>query len=130
MVSRNEQSAELMSAYLDAELDASESEAFESFLAESPEAQAELEDLRKIVQLVSSLPEVEAPDDFYEKLNRRLRRKQLLADGRVVSLMSLPFHVLSIIVILTVAALYMMAELERRPQSIERDEVPETAPDR
>jgi anti-sigma factor RsiW len=66
MATPDQNSAELMTAYLDAELDAAESEAFESFLAESPEAQKELEDLRKVVQLVGKLERVEAPHDFYD----------------------------------------------------------------
>lgn len=122
MAAPKESSADLMSAYLDDELDASEAEAFESFLRESPEAQEELEDLRKVVSLVSSLPTVAAPEDFYEKLSRRLRRKSLLqTDGRLFSLVILPLQVLSILVILAVAALYMMAELEQTPRAIERD---------
>lgn len=122
MAAPEQESSQMMSAYLDEELDASEAEAFESFLAESPEAQKELEDLRKIVSLVGGLPEVEAPEDFYDKLSRRIRRKQLLTpDSTLLNLVSLPFQVLSILVILTVAALYMMAQLDDKPQQIERD---------
>ncbi len=118
-----EQSAELMSAYLDAELEGDEAEAFDSLLADSPELRDELEDLRKVMQLVAELPEVEAPEDFADKVTRRLRRRQLLApEGALMGLISLPFQVLSIIVILTAAGLYMMAQLERRPAKIERDQ--------
>jgi anti-sigma factor RsiW len=120
MATQKQSSAELMSAYLDEELEASEAEAFESYLADSPDAQAELEDLRRVMTLVSTLPNVQAPEDFYEKLSRKLRRKQLLApDGAVLGLVSLPFQVLSIVVILTVAALYMMAQLDQTPRAIE-----------
>lgn len=123
-------SAEMMSAYLDEELDASEAEAFESFLAASPDAQEELEDLRRMMTLVSGLSPVEAPEDFYEKLSRKLRRKQFLApDGVLLGLVSLPFQVLSILVILTVAAIYMMAQLEQAPRAIEADPAAESAPD-
>lgn len=118
-----EQSAELMSAYLDSELEAEEAEAFDSLLAESPELQDELEDLRKVMQLVAELPDVQAPEDFADKVSRRLRRRQMLApDGALLGLISLPFQVLSIIVILTAAAMYMMAQLERQPAKIERDQ--------
>jgi anti-sigma factor RsiW len=124
-----EQSAELMSAYLDAELDGSEAEAFDSMLADSPELASELEDLRKVMQLVSALPEVHAPEDFADKVARRLRRRQMLApDGALLGLISLPFQVLSIIVILTAAALYMMAQLDRKPDKIERDRPPVQTP--
>jgi anti-sigma factor RsiW len=125
MATHEHSTAELMSAYLDEELEASEAEAFESFLAESPDAQAELEDLRRVMTLVSALPSVEAPEDFYEKLSRKLRRKQLLTpDGAVLGLVSLPFQVLSIVVILTVAALYMMAQLDQTPRAIEAEDAP------
>jgi anti-sigma factor RsiW len=128
MATHKDSSAELMSAYLDEELEASEAEAFESFLADSPDAQAELDELRKVMTLVSALPSVEAPEDFYEKLSRKLRRKQLLApEGAVMGLISLPFQVLSIVVILTVAALYMMAQLEQTPRAIEAEDPAKSA---
>jgi anti-sigma factor RsiW len=123
MPSPNENGAELISAYLDAELDEAESSAVENMLEQSAEARAELEELRKVVALVGGLPDVEAPEDFIEKLNRRLRRKQMLqpeATSKFASI-AMPFQVLSIIVILVVAALYMMAELDRKPATLERD---------
>ncbi|MEM6993735.1 MAG: zf-HC2 domain-containing protein [Myxococcota bacterium] len=121
-MSSNDNSAELMSAYLDAELPADEAEAFERHLAESPEAREELEDLRKMMQLVQALPEVDAPDDFYEKVSRKIRRRAILQpDSLAWSLVSLPFQVLSILVILTAAGLYMMAELDAKPAKIEAD---------
>ena len=103
---------------------------FDSMLAESPELQSELEDLRKVMQLVSALPDVEAPPDFADKVTHRLRRRQMFApDSALLGLISLPFQVLSIIVILTAAGLYMMAQLERQPAAkIERDATPVHAP--
>lgn len=113
---------ELMSAYLDAELEEGDAEAFESYLSESPEAREELDDLRKVVSLVSALPDVRAPEDFYEKVSKSIRRRQLFApDNPWLTLISLPFQVLSIIVILTVAGLYMMAQLEQKPKAVERE---------
>ncbi len=128
MATPKESSAELMSAYIDAELDAAEAEAFESFLAETPEAQKELDDLRKMVELVGALQRVQVPEDFYEKLSRKLRRRQAFErDSGLLGLLTLPFQVICIVVILTVAALYMMAELDQQPQSIERDPASEPA---
>ncbi len=129
MTAAKDTSAELMSAYLDAEIDEAEAEALEQHLAESPEARTELEALRQVMSLVSSLPEVQAPPDFYEKVSKRIRRRQLFAgDGMMLGLISLPFQVLSIIVILTVAALYMMAQLEQQPTSLERETIVAPAP--
>ena len=119
-MSSNDNSAELMTAYLDAELGEEEVEEFERHLAESPEARAELEDLRKMMQLVRALPEVDAPSDFYEKVSRKLRRRAILdPDALASSAITLPFQVLSILVVLTAAALYMMAQLDDRPAAIE-----------
>lgn len=132
MPATKDTSAELMSAYLDAELAAEDAAAFEDELSRDPEAASELEQLRKVVSLVASLPPVEAPPDFYEKVSKRIRRRQLFAaDNGALALISLPFQVLSIIVILTVAALYMMAQLEQRPTTpgLEREVVPDTASD-
>ncbi|HWB78318.1 MAG TPA: hypothetical protein VG755_25305 [Nannocystaceae bacterium] len=119
---RASESSELMSAYLDAELDAAEAEAFEKYLDESPEARSELEDLRKLMKLVGSLQPVEAPHDFAEKLSRRLRRRQgLHRDQGLLALVTLPFQVICIIVILTIAAVHMMAQLQEEPGAVERD---------
>lgn len=118
-----ETGTDLVSAYLDDELEATDAQAFEDLLESSPEVQEELAELRKVISLVGGLGKVEAPDDFYDKLNRRLRRKQLLEPQTQskLALVAVPFQVLSILVILTVAALYMMAELDGAPASIERE---------
>jgi|LNFM01.2.fsa_nt_gb anti-sigma factor RsiW len=130
MATSNDNSAERMTAYLDAELDATEAEQFEQFLDESPEARAELEDLRKVMKLVGSLGEVEAPADFAEKVSRKIRRRALLErDGGLLGLVTLPFQVICIVVILVIAALNMMAQLDAQPQAVERDPSADPGPD-
>ncbi len=122
MAPPNDSTAERMTAYLDAELDSVEAEDFEQFLAASPEARAELEDLRKVMQLVGSLGHVEAPPDFAEKVSRKIRRRMVLErDGGLLGLVALPFQVICIIVILVIAAFNMMAQLDAQPQAVERD---------
>lgn len=117
-----EDRAATMSAYLDAELPPGEAEAFEAYLASSPEAQAELDELRKMLSLVGGLSTAAAPEDFYEKLSRRLRRRALLAPENLwLTSVALPFQVFSIVVILVVAGLYMMAQLEDQPGSLQRE---------
>lgn len=125
MAPSREERAELMSAYLDAELEPEQAQAFEAYLASSPEAQAELEELRKMLTLVGTLSKAAAPEDFYEKLSRRLRRRTLLApENSWLTSVALPFQVLSIVVILVVAGLYMMAQLETRPGELSRETPP------
>lgn len=124
MPATKDTSAELMTAYLDAELDEADAAAFEERLANDPDAMSEVEQLRKVMSLVSSLPaEVQAPPDFYEKVSKRIRRRQLFASDGMLTLISLPFQVLSIIIILTVAALNMMAQLEQKPTKLERETI-------
>lgn len=126
MASPRENSAELMSAYLDAELEPEQAEEFEAYLASSPEARAELEDLRKMLTLVGSLAKDAAPEDFYEKLSRRIRRRAWRAEGSWLTSVAVPFQVLSIVVILVVAAIYMMAQLDQ-PGELQREIPPVTA---
>ncbi len=128
MPSTQDNSAERMTAYLDAELPAEEAAAFEAQLADDPEARSELEQLRKVMSLVQGLPDVQAPPDFAEKVAKRVRRRLLFTSEATWALFSLPFQVLSIIVILTVAGLYMMAQLEQKPTSIERERLPGMQP--
>lgn len=128
MPATKDTSAERITAYLDAELPAEEAAAFEAELADDPDARAEVEQLRLVMSLVQSLPDVEAPPDFAEKVARRVRRRVALGADGSWSLVSLPFQVLSIIVILTVAGLYMIAQLEQQPLGIEREVIPTAAP--
>ncbi len=113
----------MVSAYLDDELEPDDAKAFEDLLESSPEVAEELADLQKVISLVGGLGEVQAPEDFYEKLNRRLRRRQIMQPQTTswLSLIAVPLQLLSVVVILAVAALYMMSELDAAPASIERE---------
>lgn len=113
----------MVSAYLDDELEPDDAKAFEDLLESSPEVAEELADLQRVISLVGGLGKVEAPEDFYEKLNRRLRRRQIMQPQTTpwLSLIAVPLQLLSVVVILAVAALYMMSELDAAPASIERE---------
>ena len=108
--------AELMSAALDEQLAPEEEEAFAAMLAASPEAREEFEQLQDMLALVKGLPEVEAPPDFYEKVAKKIRRRKLMR-GESFLLVSLPFQVLSVMIVLAIAVTYMMVQLERDPAS-------------
>jgi anti-sigma factor RsiW len=112
--------AELMTAYLDDALEAGEEQEFEKWLEDSPEARKEVESLQKILSIVRELPDVEAPPDFYEKLSKKLRRRRAGVEGSA-GMFSLPFQVLSILVIMMIAATYLMLEIEREGAQIEAD---------
>jgi anti-sigma factor RsiW len=107
---------ERLSAYLDAELDPTGAAELERELQELPEMRAELDALRRTIDLVASLPRESAPPDFDAKLARVLKRRRILdIEALAGNLISMPFQVLSILVVLAVAAAYMFAELERVP---------------
>lgn len=112
--------AELMTAYLDDALEAEDAKSFEKLLDESPEARRELEDLQKILSIVRDLPEVEAPPDFYEQVAKKLRRRRGEGDG-AMSVFTLPFQVISVFVIMVIAATYLMIEIDRENAQIEKD---------
>lgn len=111
--------AELMTAYLDDALEAEDAKSFEKLLDESPEARREFEDLQKVLSIVRDLPEVEAPPDFYEQVAKKLRRRR--GGGDAMSVVSLPFQVISVFVIMVIAATYLMIEIDRENAQIEKD---------
>lgn len=113
-----------MSAALDEALDANDAAAFEAMMQADEDAQAEFAGLRDMLKLVKELPEVEAPPDFYENVARKIRRRKLLS-GEFWLLVSLPFQVLSVLVVLAIAVIYMMVQLDRDPAAkLERERAP------
>jgi len=130
------QAAKLMSAALDEALDVNDAQAFEALMEADLAAQEEFSQLRDMLALVKDLPEVEAPPDFYEKVARKIRRRKLLS-GEFWLLVSLPFQVLSVVIVLVIAVIYMMVQLERDPavlleresMSVPSNSAPEASPD-
>jgi anti-sigma factor RsiW len=118
---------DLMSAYLDRELGAQEAAEFEEFLESSAEAREEMESLRRMLQVVGELGPLEAPADFYEQVVRKVRRRRIWEEGRGLSLVALPVQVLSIVVILAIAVIYMLAQLDRDRVRLERDPEPDAS---
>lgn len=114
-----ESNAELMTDYLDDALEGGEAESFAKLLADSPEAAREAEELKRMLSLVRELPPVEAPPDFYEKLAKKLRKRR--GDSLPGSGFVLPLQVISIIVIMMIAATYLMLEFEREDAKVEKD---------
>ncbi|MFV8750866.1 anti-sigma factor family protein [Nannocystaceae bacterium ST9] len=112
--------AELMTDYLDDALEGAEAESFAKLLAESPDAAREAEALKRMLSLVRELPELEAPPDFYEKVAKKIRRRRMTSPG-AAGLVAIPLQVISILVILVIAATYLMLEIEREDAKIEKD---------
>ena len=77
-----EQLGELLSAYLDGELDVREAEAVERILKEDASARHLMENLRQTVSVVSSLPRHSAPSGIAEDLQLTVERSELLGGPR------------------------------------------------
>ena len=115
----------MMSAAIDNQLSKQESAQFAELLVKSPEINAEYNDFKRVIQLVSNLPTMEVSNDFYEKLTRKMRRKRTIVDSQP-SLLSLSLQVLSILVMLMVAAIYVSLQIERDPKVI-LEQAPKTS---
>ena len=76
-----EQIGELLSAYLDGELDEREVRLVERILQENDSARRLLDELRTTADLVASLPRHAAPQSMAHDLNLRLERSELLGDS-------------------------------------------------
>ncbi len=72
---------DLLSAYLDDELDAEAQARVEAHLVADREARALYDELRATRTLLSSLPRGRAPDDLTEVITSRLERRELLDDA-------------------------------------------------
>ncbi len=116
--------AELMSAYLDAELDDKRRAEFETLLKNDEETQREFAEMQQMLRMVAELPEVCAPPDFYEKLSKKIRKRPVDGHNLLLGLISLPFQVLSILVILVIAASFLMLELDDVSGSLELEKDP------
>ncbi len=79
MAMTREQLSELLSAYLDGEVNPREKAMAEDALRADPAARRLLEELRQTVAVVSSLPKHSAPPDLATELDVQLERAQLLA---------------------------------------------------
>ncbi len=76
---------ELLSAYLDGELDPATRAAVEEHLRECGPCGAELEELKAASAFVQDLPEAELPEDFHPALVRRVRAEARLIRARSVA---------------------------------------------
>ena len=102
-----------ISAYLDGELSDDESVDFEAHLEDEPEVAEQFNQMKRLLGALGSLPEVQAPEDFYEQVRKKLRRAKKNEESLWGSSIMLPFQVLSIVVILAAAAIFLMTELDR-----------------
>ena len=77
-----DQLGERLSAYIDGELDAEQTQRIERVLRRDERARRMLEELRRTVDLVSSLPRHVAPDSIAEDVQFHTERSELLGGSR------------------------------------------------
>ncbi|MFP3938521.1 MAG: anti-sigma factor family protein [Phycisphaerae bacterium] len=70
---------EQLSAYLDGELSDEEARRVEAALKSDSELQAELDELRRVREMVGSLPSSQAPEGFVERVMARAERERLMS---------------------------------------------------
>jgi anti-sigma factor RsiW len=106
-----EQAQDLFSLYWDGELPSDQAKAFEAFLESDEETRAEYERFRRALESLSMLSEQPAPDDFVEKLQRRMRRRsggKLFGTSRWGTVSRVPYELFSLVLILIILTVYML----------------------
>lgn len=100
---------EMLSRYLEEDLDHDERAVVETLLQERPDIRAELESLRQTLSLMQRLPSLEAPSDFVQKVKRKVRRqKRTRVDQQPQFRM--PYEILGIIVVILMLVLYLLIQ--------------------
>lgn len=110
--------AETLSAYLEQNLAPQDQARIEAELQSSPQAARELQELQTMLSAMASMPSVPAPKGFSDRLFRSIRRRRWLEDDRFQSQAALVFQILSIIVVIGIAAAYMIAQTEHDDRRI------------
>lgn len=115
----------LVSAYLDDELDASGRARVEAWMAASPEARREVEQMKRVLSLVRGLPDVKAPEGFADRVERRFRRERAFGEGFAGTVLGVPLQVFAILVLLAIAAIQLSIAVDRDAKGVKvEDEVP------
>ena len=118
-----------LSAYLEEELSPEARAKVDTLLEQSPEARADLESIRSMMRVVASLDTPRAPDNFLDKLDRRIRRRRTAMSDRLAnSMISLPLQLLCILVILLGATIKLMGVIEESSPALDPPPVLEDQP--
>lgn len=106
-----EQAQDLFSAYWDGELPPEKVEAFEAFLERDDETRQEYDSFRRALESLSALSEQPAPDNFVDKLQRRMRRRsggKLFGADRWGTITRVPYELFSLVLILIILSVYLL----------------------
>ncbi len=119
----DDRAAELLRAHLDQELDEKGEELFDALAKDRPELLGEARALAAMLSAVKSLGDEPAPSGFYERVDRRLRQRQILeGDWFSSSLFSFSFQIVSVLILLGIAVAAVLMQIDdERPIKLERD---------
>ena len=103
-----EDQPERFRAYLDDELSPDERAAFEAQRRASPELDAEFRQYRKMLELLSELPEEPEPGRFAERVEGRIRRRSRGTFFALEPRVRLPYEAVAIIILLGAVVLLFL----------------------
>ena len=117
-----EQAQELFSAYREDDLPLEKVRELEGFLEEDELARQEYDKFCRTLDSLSQLREQPAPDDFMEKLQKKMRRRsggKLFGANRWGHVTRVPYELFSLVLILIILSVYLLTlpVLRVSPQS-------------
>jgi predicted anti-sigma-YlaC factor YlaD len=108
---------ELLSQYLDHELDDEQTRALSTHLESCPSCREELDALKKTLSSLAGLSTLKPPEEFVSKVQQRIRRR---SRGRFFTpenlLMRVPFEWISFVIIILMLLMYFMLVQSNVPQ--------------
>lgn len=124
-----ERARDLLSEYLEGELQDADREALEQRLAEDPVLRADLEALRRTLAALGALPEESPPPDFLSKVKQKLKRQRKSPlDVNFGIDRKIPFEAVSMVLIGILLALYLVLVALPRDQAALEPDIPRLAP--
>lgn len=104
-----DQARELLSEYLDGELEPEERAALEEHLAGDKVLRDELDALRQTLHVLTALPQETPPEDFLQKVRTKLKRqRKSVLDVSFGMERKIPFEAVSMVLIGILLALYLL----------------------
>ncbi len=116
-----------LSALVDDELPQGERAELEAELEADPQAKQTLAQLQALRAHLRGLPDVTAPPKFYDQLSKRILKQRSRDRMARINMLILVLQVVSVFVIVGVAAMLMLHELSR-PAALKAIQTPLHAP--
>lgn len=105
---RNTSTDELLSQYLERELDDESASELGALLAQDTDTREELDFLREMVDNLGQLKEIEAPPQFVQQVRRRVRRQRKLEQAKEEFQFRPPYEVIAVLIVAAIAVLFFL----------------------